>query len=227
VYLSTTKEAGRKLLILFPRKREANTGTKIGSYFYPAGPSIRKAGNKQIMKFILIDGGPASGKSTLGQILVNNFNKLSEKTTLLDLDSYVEKYCPTWIWNDERQKEADLLNARTDFTNEINKFLEDNFIVIAIGDRFLTHHDVLNYTDKLMNKVPVYLYHLSVPFALRKQRLRSRGPHSLINLEKDQKDRDGIKNWPGYVYENVNSPEEDANNMLLLIQQDKGLFQNG
>jgi len=179
------------------------------------------------MKLILIDGGPASGKNTLGQILANNFNKLSEKTILIDLDSYVEKYCPTWIWNDEQQKEADLLKARTDFTNEINKFLRDNFIVIAIGDRFLTHHDVLKYTDKLMDKVPIYLYHLSVPFALRKQRLRSRGPHSLINLEKDQKDRDGIKNWPGYVYENVNSPEEDANNMLLLIQQDKGLFQNG
>lgn len=176
------------------------------------------------MKLILIDGGPASGKSTLGQMLVERFKKQGENFVLLDLDSYVEKYCPTWKWNSDQQKEGDLLKAREDFTNAINKSLGENFVVIAIGDRFMTKNNIEGYTNKLLKKVPIYLYHLSAPYSLREQRFHERGPHSLIDLEKDQKDRDSVKEWPGYVYQNINSPEVDAMELQKLIQANKGLI---
>ena len=80
------------------------------------------------------------------------------------------------------------------------------------------------YLYILQSKCPAYLYHLSIPIALRRQRLDQRGPHSFIDLDKDQKDRDAITAWPGYVYQNVNSPEIDASNLMKLIQDGAGLL---
>lgn len=176
------------------------------------------------MKLILIDGGPASGKNTLGEMLVADFRATGEKSILLDHDIYVEKLCPTWVWTSNEQKESDLLNARTNFIEDINKYLQQGFTVIAFGVRFLTSNDMTIYTSKLVEKCPVYLYHLSVPIALRRQRLDQRGPHSVIDLDKDQKDRDAITVWPGYVYQNINSPESDAKELMKLIQANKGLI---
>ncbi|PJE63171.1 hypothetical protein COU88_00935 [Candidatus Roizmanbacteria bacterium CG10_big_fil_rev_8_21_14_0_10_39_6] len=176
------------------------------------------------MKLVLIDGGPASGKNTLGEILVADLNAIGEKSVLLDHDSYIEKLCSTWIWISDEQKESDLLSARISFIEDINKSLQQGFTVITIGVRFLTVGDVSIYTSKLAAKYPVYLYHLSVPLLLRKQRLNQRGPHSLIDLDKDQKDRDAITTWPGYVYHNVNSPESDAKELMKLIQANEGLI---
>ena len=78
----------------------------------------------------------------------------------------------------------------------------------------MTKNNIEGYTNKLLKKVPIYLYHLSAPYSLREQRFHERGPHSLIDLEKDQKDRDSVKEWPGYVYQNINSPEVDAMELL-------------
>jgi uridine kinase len=64
------------------------------------------------MKLILIDGGPASGKNTLGDLVVKEFNNFKENAVLLDLDTYIEKFNPKWIWTDEKQKEKDQQNAR-------------------------------------------------------------------------------------------------------------------
>ena len=74
------------------------------------------------MKLILIDGGPASGKNTLGKLLVDQFNKNGEKAILLDLDSYVEEFNPKWIWESKEQEEKDHLNARVNFVKDINKY---------------------------------------------------------------------------------------------------------
>jgi shikimate kinase len=176
------------------------------------------------MKLILIDGGPAAGKNTLGKLLVEKFLDLGEKATLLDLDTYVERYNPKWIWENEGQKQLDQKNARIDFGKDISEHLKENDVVVVIGERFLTIEDVHNFISKISVARSVYLYHLSVPFELRKKRLHDRGPHSLIDLAKDQKERDNVKEWPGYVYQNINSPEMDAENLIKLIQDDQGLI---
>jgi shikimate kinase len=177
------------------------------------------------MKLILIDGGPASGKSTLGELLVEKFKKQNEKVVLIDLDTYVEELNPTWMWNDEKIKEDDQRNARINFAKAINISLQNNLDVIAIGERFLTKEDITNTTSKLQASCSIYLYHLSVQFELRKQRLHKRGPHSLIDLDKDQKDRDSNPKWYGYIYENINSIETDAKNLFKLIQDNQGLLE--
>lgn len=176
------------------------------------------------MKLILIDGGPASGKNTLGTLLVDKFQQGGEQTILIDLDKYVEEFNSSWVWEDKQQEENDQLKARVNFIKDINKYLRDNFIVIAIGERFLTRASVTQFLNKLEITCPIYLFHLNTPFTLRKQRLHQRGPHSLIDLEKDQKDRDAVRIWPGYIYENINSPQEDAENLYKLIQENKGLM---
>ena len=173
---------------------------------------------------ILIDGGPASGKNTLGKILVERFNMQGNKSILLDLDIYVEKICPAWIWNDEGQKGKDLLNARMNFIKNINKYLEAGLIVIAIGERFLRKKDVAKYTSNLSVKQSVYLYHLKIPLDLRRERLKQRWQHSLIDIDKDQKERDVIKKWPGCVYQNTNSPDVDALNLMKLVKNGLGLI---
>lgn len=177
------------------------------------------------MKLIFIDGGPASGKNTLGELLVTKFQELGGKAILLDLDGYVEHYKPDWIWDNKEQEEKDQIKARIDFYNEIDKYLRDGWDVIAIGESLLTMNSVVTLTSKITSDCKIYLYHLNVPFPVREQRLHSRGPHSLIDLPKDQKDRDAVEEWPGYVYKNINSPEEDANYLFRLIQQGKGLIQ--
>lgn len=179
------------------------------------------------MKLIIIDGGPASGKNTLGGLLSDKLNKCGTKTVLLDLDTYVEELNPKWIWENEQQKNTDQIKARENFAKDIKKYLQDEFIVIVIGERFLTISDLSVFLNKLEIICQVFLYHLAIPLSLRKQRLYHRGPHSLIDLEKDQKDRDGIKVWPGYIYKNINLPEEDAINLFKLIQNEKGLIDIG
>ena len=178
----------------------------------------------KVMKLILIDGGPASGKNTLGALLSEKFNKLGNKATLLDLDTYVEQLNPNWVWENEQQKNSDQLKARENFAKDIRKCLRDDYIIVVIGERFLTKNDLSVFLKKLETVCPVFLYHLTIPLTLRKQRLHDRGPHSLIDLEKDQKDRDEVKAWPGYVYKNINLPQEDATNLFKLIQNQKGLI---
>lgn len=176
------------------------------------------------MKLILIDGGPASGKNTLGNLLVQKFQKLGNKAILLDLDDYVEKYSPSWIWENKQKEEEDQQKAREDFATAIGEYLQQDFFVIAIGERFITKEDIVNFIDRLKITIPIYLYHLDTPFPVRKQRLVERGRHSLIDLEKDQRDRDSNPTWYGYVYENINFPMEDARSIFKLIQDDKGLI---
>jgi hypothetical protein len=178
------------------------------------------------MKLILIDGGPASGKNTLGELLVKKLSGLRRKAVLVDLDTYVERYNPKWVWINDEQKEHDQLNARVDFSRDMSRYLNEGIDVVAIGERLLTSEDMKNLTSKVTADCMVYLYHLNVPFTLREKRLHARGPHSLIDLENDQRDRDVIKEWPGYVYANTHSPEDDAENMFSLIQQDKGLIES-
>ncbi len=172
------------------------------------------------MKLVLIDGGPASGKNTLGELLIA---KLGDKAILLDLDTYVEEFNPKWIWENEGQKEKDQLNARMSIAKDIDKYLQKNFIVIVIGEQFLRKDNVADFINRLKVTPPVYLYHLSVPFDLREQRLHQRGPHSIIDLKKDQEDRDEVRIWLGHIYENINTPEVDAENLYRLIQNNKGL----
>lgn len=174
------------------------------------------------MELILIDGGPASGKNTLGSLLIDKFREDGRKAILLDLDSYVERFNPRWIWNNEEQKEKDQLAARARFAEDITAYLKDQYVVLAIGERLLTTQDVATFMGRIRADPTTLLYHLSVPFALRRERLHARGPHTLIDLDKDQQDRDAIKNWLGYVYHNVHTPSRDAEELYELIKKKKG-----
>lgn len=174
------------------------------------------------MKLILIDGGPASGKNTLGTLLVEKLKEHDGKIILLDLDTFVEQINPSWIWKSKLLQEADQSKARKNFANTINRYLLEDHTIIVIGERFLTKDDASLFISRLKINCPLQLYHLNVPLALRKQRLHERGPHSLIDLEKDQKERDMILSWPGYVYNNINTPEVDADKLVELIQDSKG-----
>lgn len=176
------------------------------------------------MKVIFIDGGPASGKNTLGNLLVDYFLRDGFKSVLLDLDGYVERYCPDWRWGDDRKRIRDINAARTDLIRDINSFLQRDFCVIVIGDRFMTQKEIDEYAKKLPLNCPKYLYHLNPPLAIRKQRLHDRGPHSLIDIDNDQQERDAILLWPGFVYQNVDIPEEDAKHLYTLIRTKKGLI---
>src|SRR3989338_10690083 len=96
-------------------------------------------------KLILIDGGPASGKNTLCEFLIQSFNNSGDKARLLDLDEYIEQFNPTWIWKDEAQKSQDQLNARVNIAKDIDKYLQQGYMVIVIGERFLTKDDVAHF----------------------------------------------------------------------------------
>jgi adenylylsulfate kinase-like enzyme len=176
------------------------------------------------MKLILLEGGPASGKNTLGEKLVEGFNIQGEKSVLLDHDTYIEELSPNWIWPNEEQKEKDLSIARVNLLHDINKYLAKQFVVLAIGGVWLTNDDVRKYTRKLVVKTPVYLFHLNTPLKMRKQREEQRGHSLLIDLEKDQKERDEILSWPGYVYHNTKTAETDAMNLMKLINERIGLI---
>ena len=175
-------------------------------------------------RLILVDGGPASGKNTLGELLIQLFNTSGDKAVLLELDTYVEKFNPAWIWKNNDLKEKDQLNARVDIVKDIDKYLQQDYTVLVIGERFFKKVDVVHFVQKLKTTSIIYLYHLNIPFDLREKRLHQRGPHSLIDLAKDQKDRDEVKDWPGYVYRNINSAEVDARNLLALIKEGKGIL---
>jgi hypothetical protein len=163
-------------------------------------------------------------KNTLGTLLIEEFNKQGDKSILLDLDTFVEEFNPSRIWNDEQVKAKDQEAARVNFANNIDKYLEKKYIVIAIGERFLTKEDISNFIKRLKVTCPIYLYHLNTLFSLRKQRLHERGPHSLIDLDKDQKERDLNKKWYGYGYENSKSPYEDTVALTKLFENNKGLL---
>ena len=141
------------------------------------------------MNLILLDGGPASGKNTLGILLIQEFQKRGNKAILLDLDAHVEEINPTWVWENKQLERLDQLKARENFAIEINKYLQEKYTIIVIGERFLTKNDIAVFIRRLKIICTIYLYHLSIPLSLRKERLHKRGPHSLIDLEKDQKDQ--------------------------------------
>jgi len=174
------------------------------------------------MKLIIIDGGPASGKNTLGGMLVEELSSSGEKVILLDLDSFVEKYNPEWVWVSEEQKTHDQSQAQQDFALNIDKYIQNDFSVIAIGERILSQQDLITFAKRLETHPHIYLYHLNVPFSIRKERLIKRGPHTQINLEADQAARDNVTTWPGHIYENINTTLVDAKNLLDLINSGAG-----
>lgn len=176
------------------------------------------------MKLILLEGGPASGKTTLGEKLVERFQAQGENSVLLDHDTYVEELCPDWTWPDEALKENDLARARAGHLKDINRYLAKNFVVVATGGLWLTAQDVSEYTSRLEVKTPVYLFHLDAPLDVRKQRLVRRGPAPRVNLDKDQEVRDAITSRPGHVYRNTAAPEREAANLMRLISAGAGLI---
>ena len=156
--------------------------------------------------------------------MIQLFEKQNNKVILLDLDRCVEVFNPSWVWKDNQAKEKDLKKARVNFIDKINTHLQQDYIVIAIGERFLTKVDISNFITRLKIDSPIYLFHLTVPFSLRKDRLHKRGPHSLIDLEKDQKERDSNLKWYGYIYKNINTEQIDAQKLFQLIQNNHGLL---
>jgi hypothetical protein len=175
---------------------------------------------------IIIDGGPASGKNTLGALLVQKLEKQDHKVVLLDLDAYVEEINPSWIWEDRQKERINIQQARENFAQTIDGNLQQGFSVIAIGERFITKDDIAGFMNRLTGSCDTFhLYHLNPPFELRKKRLHQRGPCSLIDLEKDQREREANPKWYGYVYENSHSPIEDASTLLRLINNNAGLLE--
>jgi tRNA uridine 5-carbamoylmethylation protein Kti12 len=172
---------------------------------------------------ILIDGGPASGKNTLGKLLVKRFEKKDNRAVLIDLDPLVEELNPSWIWDSKEEEKNDKNKARGEFINKINDYLSKNFTVLAIGEKFLNKAYLDEFLTNINGGVTTYLFHLSAPLDLRKKRLEERGPDSLIDLEKDQRERDAVVEWPGMNYENVNTPEVDAENLFQMIKSGTGV----
>jgi len=111
------------------------------------------------MKLILIDAGPAAGKNTLGELVVKQLKDSGENAILLDLDRYTEQFNPTWIWNNEEEKKSDQLKALINNAKDIDKYLRKEFIVIVIGERFLTKQNIDIFLKRIEIKAPVYLYH--------------------------------------------------------------------
>ncbi len=176
------------------------------------------------MRLILLDGGPASGKNTLGELIVAELNQQSVKAFLMDLDNDVESINPTWTWNDPRQESIDQEQARVNFARKIDSHLQQEVDVVAIGERFITKENITSFISRLTSSPKIQLFHLSVPYLLRESRLDERGPHPLIDLAKDQKDRDENTRWYGYVYENENVPTVDAQKIVELINDNQGLI---
>jgi hypothetical protein len=178
------------------------------------------------LTLILLDGGPASGKNTLGKLLVQRLEKPDNQVVLLDLDDYVEKINPSWVWEDRQKEKVDIQQARENFAQAIDGYLQTGFNVIAIGERFLTKEDIAGFLNRLKGSyVNFHLYHLDPPFKIRKERLHQRGPSTLIDLEKDQREREANAKWYGYVYENIHSPIEDAEILMGLIDKNAGLLE--
>lgn len=177
------------------------------------------------MTLIFIDGGPAAGKNTLGELLISNFSLLAgKKSVLLDMGRYIEHYCPKWVWNDPQREISDRLQAEIDMAKDIDESLQRKLITLVIGVRILNKESLTVFMKKIKTSCPVHLYHLVVPFELREQRLHQRGPHSIIDLAKDQKDRDAVSCWPGFVYNNVNTPVIDASALMEIILNGDGLI---
>lgn len=177
------------------------------------------------MRLILLDGGPASGKNTLGELIVSELNKQSDKAVLFDLDNDVEAINPTWIWTDKQQETIDQEKARENFAKKIDIALQQGAIVVAIGERLITKENISGFVQRLKTIPAIQLFHLNVPYSLRESRLDDRGPHSLIDLAKDQRERDKNTKWYGYVYENVNLPQVDAQKIVELIKSKHGLIE--
>ncbi len=85
------------------------------------------------MKLILLEGSPASGKNTLGEIIVESYKAQREKVVLLDHDIYIDGLFPGWLRMSQQQKEREIIKARNKHLNEINKYLVEGFVVLAIG----------------------------------------------------------------------------------------------
>ena len=55
--------------------------------------------------------------------MVQEFMKQRNDAILLNLDTYVEKFNPSWVWQDE-QKELDQQNARVNLAKDVSKYLK-------------------------------------------------------------------------------------------------------
>ena len=107
------------------------------------------------MNLIIIDGGPASGKNTLGALLLEKFRKLGNKAVLLDLDTYVEKLNPKWVWANKKLESKDKLKARETFARDIEQYLRDSFDVIMIGEKFLSKDHLFDFLIVLWRDICV------------------------------------------------------------------------
>lgn len=169
-------------------------------------------------KLIVIDGIDGSGKSTQVDLLFKRLKKEGYKVKKIDFPRYYDNFFGEFIGQCLRDKSYNWLNVhpkiastiyacdRFESTKEINKWLEDGFIVIA--NRYVSSNqihqgskiknqkdrqDFMNWLDKMEHQIlgiprPDVIFYLSLPINLVLEMLKKRDLDEKRNYLKKKKD---------------------------------------
>ncbi len=115
----------------------------------------------------------ASGKTTVGDQLAEELTRSGKKTMFYDFDEFCEAFNPDYKWENDEDKEKDLLGARKLLANVTNVTLEQNIDVVVVGT-FLYKDELEKYLNNINKEVDVFLYQLVMPIELRFKRNKAR-----------------------------------------------------
>lgn len=175
------------------------------------------------IKIIILNGGVASGKTTVSKLVVKKLKKGNIDAVFIDLDDAVERLNPEFEWNSDKDRLRDWLSARKTCAIKTINNLKAGKEVIMVGP-FLTKEEISGYLRHINLKVNVFLFTLVIPLEVRLKRNNERKfSNPTEDLIMQQKTIDKLlPKVLGQKTTNLTSPKETAEKILEFIGKNKG-----
>jgi thymidylate kinase len=172
-------------------------------------------------KIIMINGLIASGKNTIGELLVKHFNENGTTAEFYDIDKAVEEINPTNTWGNEEDTLKVWLQARKNYAEKANN--SESEVIVVVGP-FFSKAEIKGYIDYIDKEIPLYLFMLDTPVDIRiernKHRSRSNDPKDITDQEASyQKIKDSLY---GGMVKNDGPMEETIKQITEQIDADQG-----
>ncbi len=177
------------------------------------------------MQIILINGLIASGKTTLGKLLVDEFTKKRIRASFIDIDDEVLQINSNFLWDNVVNKRKDWLKARRSAAIKANVNQRQGIITVIAGP-FFQRDEISGFVSFLKDDPVTFLFNLHLSLKVRLHRDKKRlHTNDIATLKEQEQSFELLEERYGFDINNQNSTEEALKQIQCALAEDRGKLQ--